>query len=239
MILPKDVQAIIFDMDGVLWQTNSIHKTAYCQVLEPLGISLPDYRSMAGRRTKEVIKELLNSANLEVTADQLDQLTVAKQTKANQLIRLNPPFANSHYSVLSNLAKHYRLALASSSSKGNLQLFFEVSHTAKFFEVALSGEDVICAKPSPEIYLKVLKVLSLRPPDVIVVEDSINGIRSAHSAGMEVIAITGTHEREELLSQPGVIAVIENLEEFGATTYEDLTDRLPDLTGFKDLSGLV
>ena len=110
------------------------------------------------------------------------------------------------------MSKDYKLALASSSSKKNVNLFLDKSKTKKFFDVVLSGDDVKNAKPDPEIYLTVLKSLKYKDQEVYIIEDSKNGILAGIKAKIKVIGITSSLSSEKL-KKLGVTKIIDNIDE--------------------------
>ena len=114
------------------------------------------------------------------------------------------------------IAEFYRrgitLALASSSSSQNVQLFLESSGTRNFFSVILSGDDVKNAKPDQEIFRTSRNCLGIQPEFCFVVEDSENGILGAKADGMKVIGVIGQHTKKELQIF-GTVATISRLDD--------------------------
>ncbi len=210
MILSSEVRVVIFDLDGVLWRSESAHALAYRQVLEPLGIAGFDYGAWAGRRTDEVFANLLVANGLKADRDRVAELTATKRDKAHRLLCDKPPLVNDCARVLQALARRYKLALASSASAKNVHLFLEASGTHGLFSVVLSGEDVAVAKPAPDIYLTALGHLGLEACEAIVVEDAVSGIRAARRAGIAVVALVGTCTREEL-AREDAFAIVESI----------------------------
>lgn len=205
-------KALIFDMDGVLWHSCNIHYEAYCNVLIGEGLQAPAYSKLAGRRTKDVMREILTEQVGVFDEKRIEQLTVQKQSIANKALNENPPLAKNCSNVLRSLSVNYRMVLASSGSRKNVQLFLASSGLAALFEVVLSGDDVSVAKPDPEIYLLALKKLGIEPKECLVIEDALSGIEAATLAGLSSIAITGTHSFFDL-SKSASIAIIDRLDQ--------------------------
>jgi HAD superfamily hydrolase (TIGR01509 family) len=206
----KDFSAIIFDMDGVLWNTGNAHAEAFRQILEPLQMPVPDYKDIAGRRTDEVIISIMTSAGIDFTSEQINTMTAAKRSLARKIISSKPPVTAYCYEVLEKLSRHHRLGLVSSANASSVALFLQSSATDKFFAMVMSGESVTKSKPEAEIYIEACRRLAVKTSDVIVVEDSVNGIHAAHLAGIKVIAVRGTSTEEELKST-GVLSIIDDL----------------------------
>jgi HAD superfamily hydrolase (TIGR01509 family) len=214
MIFGPDTASVVFDMDGVLWHSSAIHAAAYQAVLNEAGLSMPDYARIAGRRTDEVMRELLEAQH-PAGADQatVAALTDAKQRMARQLLREKPSIVPGCVEVLERLGRSCSLALASSASAATVDLFLDVSGTRALFQAVVSGDDVAAAKPDPAIYLTALQRLRCPPAGAAVVEDAPNGIMAAVAAAAAVVvAVEGTAPRAALL-QAGAHRVVGNLKD--------------------------
>ena len=210
-----ELKAIIFDLDGVLWRSSDIHATAYRKVLKQAGLEMPDYGSIAGRRTDEVIRELWLAQRSQVGNDSeaITQLTQEKQYLARRMLRSNPPLAPGCVDVIRALARVKQLALVSSASAETVELFLSCSGTGDYFDAIIYGDQVTIAKPHPAIYQLALQKIGRSGGETAVVEDAPSGVRAARDAGIAtVIAIEGTVPRERLI-EAGAHCVITNLHE--------------------------
>jgi HAD superfamily hydrolase (TIGR01509 family) len=212
MMIPANIEAVIFDMDGVLLISQPVHQVAYQETFESVGIAQYDYPSIAGRRTDEAITVVLTANGIEPEAQRVAALVEIKRDKAHQRLRAQPPLADRCAATLQELARQRKLALASSAGPANIELFLEASGTRNLFTAVLQGDDVAAAKPAPDIYLTTLQRLGVQADQAIVIEDAISGIQAARSAGIEVIAVSGTCSRDELARQD-VCAVIDTIGE--------------------------
>lgn len=207
----KKYQAIIFDLDGVLFLTSGVHEKAYRQILHrefpQIGFN---YAAVAGMRTDEGFAAVISGQEIDLPSEKLRELVNEKQDLAHRLLRENPPVAPGCRRTLELLAQNYRLALATSASKQNVELFLEASETQSLFEVVAAGDLVAHAKPDPEIYRKCLDLLALPASGCVVVEDAANGIEAAQHAGIAVIGKTGVLSREELTGK-GTIFVVDEI----------------------------
>ena len=204
------LQAILLDLDGVLWDTAPYHLEAYNEALAPLGIAIPEYAPVAGRRTDEVIDALLG-AEVPDRAGVVAAVTQAKRRAFLALMDRHPPDLSATREVLQRLASRHRLALCSSASAGSVAYFLGISATQPLFTVVLSGEDVEHAKPAPDIYAAAVERLGIAPDAGVAVEDSQDGIRAARGAGLDVIAVRGTAS-DTALGEAGASSIIDGID---------------------------
>lgn len=186
-MIPSWTKGIIFDMDGVLWLSGTIHGDAFSRVLAENHLFDVDYALLAGRRTDQVFRQLLREHGGDASEEEVMRLTRLKQRYAMEQLLRNPPVDPQCPGVIRALAGRMRVALASSASGAGVAAFLRASGLETVFSVVLSGEDVQNAKPDPEIYLLALQQLGLQANQVFVVEDSIHGIDAAIQAGIRVI----------------------------------------------------
>jgi len=95
--------------------------------------------------------------------------------------------------------KGFKLGLTTSALQENQQRIFEMFNLSPFFSTIITGQDIINGKPHPEPYLKTVEKLGVVPANALVIEDSVNGVRSGKAAGCRVIAITTSFPRERLI----------------------------------------
>ena len=103
------------------------------------------------------------------------------------------PLIDGSIDAVRRLAADFRLAVASSSNRPLIQTVLREAGIADLFEVIVSSEEVAAGKPAPDVYVEAARRLGVEPMRAAAVEDSSNGIRSAHAAGMRVIAIPNEH----------------------------------------------
>lgn len=209
--LQKRFKAVLFDMDGVLLESNLVHEGAFAEVLGVHGVSAIDYSVVAGMRTETALATLSKQFNLGLDEAVITELAARKRSIAAQKLQKRLPLANKCFKVLSFFRNRGRLALVSSSSRENVDRFLGACTAATVrFDVALSGDDTRRCKPAPDCYLQALEMLSLDPSESFVVEDSVSGVVAAVSGGIAAVGILGTSSRKALL-QAGALEVVENL----------------------------
>jgi len=202
----------IFDMDGVVIDSNPYHKIAWEKFLNGQGISFDDqlFDNVLSGRTgptslRLIFGEDLSQEKLDLYLEEVDSnyQNILRQTED---IR---PIAGVH-AFLDQLTQNgYRLALATSAPVLNIELGLEKLKLENTFEHIVGKVDVSHGKPHPEVYLTSLSLLGIAAENCIVFEDSKAGIQSARSAGIQVVGIASGHSREELLDE-GVSMVVDD-----------------------------
>jgi len=191
--------AVVFDLDGVLLDSAPCHNRAFEEVFRPFGISDFDYSRYAGWKTANVIEDVLRGAGRSPAPQLVSELAAEKSRLARVELLAANPIAPNCVPVLEELARDYALALASSGSRASIALFLSSNGCAHLFQSVLCGDDVRCAKPDPEIYLRTFAALDVAPQAAIVVEDAIAGIQAARAAGAGfVIGVEGTCPASQL-----------------------------------------
>jgi HAD superfamily hydrolase (TIGR01509 family) len=182
------VEAVVFDLDGVIVDSEHVwdevreelarerggrwHERAQTDMM---GMSSPEW----SRYMHDVIglRESPAEIDAEVVRRMLDRYT-------DEL-----PLIDGAVEAVSRMAGSFRLALASSSNRPVIDAVLEVSGLAPLFEATISSEEVERGKPAPDVFLEAAARLAVAPERCAAVEDSGNGIRAGHAAGMRVLAI--------------------------------------------------
>jgi len=182
-------ELLIFDFDGTVADTSTLHAQAFGETLAPLGIEI-DYQRIAGRRTEDALLACFTDAGrVAPNAATLVALTATKQHRVRTLIaeRLEPLPGVDHF--LGWARSRYRMALVTSGSRGTVELALERLGYQDLFNPALFSEDVRHAKPHPEGFLKVLEMTGIAAPAALVFEDAQVGFEAAAAAGVEYLDI--------------------------------------------------
>lgn len=182
--------AIIFDMDGVLVDSEPLWKIAMEEVFSALGSKLnkEDFQKTVGLRIDEVIHFWNVTENWGV----IDESKVEEDiiTKMEELIKNNPFPLKGVVETLSYLkSKRLKIGLATSSSKRLINAVLNSLNIKEFFDFTWSAEDESHGKPHPAVYLSVAKALNVSPTKCLVIEDSYNGVISGLAARMKVVCI--------------------------------------------------
>lgn len=204
------LKAIIFDMDGVLLLSTSVHEHAYKKSLQEVGITDICYNRFAGMRTDEAMKIILAEKNIKASSEMISRLTKRKRVLSSAMLKEDVPLVYGCKELLISLKRKFKLALVSSASVGTVDIFLDSSESRQLFDVIINGEDVTRAKPDSAIYLLSLSKLGLNAKECLVVEDALNGVISAKEAGIKVCGILGGESKENLL-KAGASMVLENV----------------------------
>lgn len=191
--------AVLFDMDGVIVDTNPAHKKAILQFCNRYDKKLSDEemkKYIWGRTNKEWIRHLfgehISDAQLKLYADE-------KELLFRTIYEPDVKLLNGLLSFLDMLVEYnIPKAVGTSAPRANVDFIFKHTGIEKYFDTVLDERAVTIGKPNPEIYLKAAKALNFDPADCIVIEDSLAGIESGKRAGCKVIGITTTHSPAEL-----------------------------------------
>jgi HAD superfamily hydrolase (TIGR01509 family) len=189
--------AFIFDMDGVLVDSNPTHKIALKQFCKEHGYDLTEQdlrEKIYGRTNKDWLVNLLGDLSEETIRQYADE----KEALFRKLYTDIKPVDG----LLSFLDKLDRLkisrAIATSAPRANVDFTLEKTYTERYFNTILDDSFVTEGKPNPQIYLKSAKALGFNPEKCIVFEDSLAGVKAGKNAGCKVVGITTTHVRAEL-----------------------------------------
>ncbi len=191
------IKGIIFDFDGVLFDSEKLHREAWKRVFEKRNIFLIDDRSGVGRSDKEFLKELIakgaipESLNIREVQDEKLAILVGL---ADRKVELFPGIQE----LLSSFKNRYLLCVASNSDRKFILKILQNTDLLPYFKSILTVNDVQKPKPAPDIYLLGARRMGLKPEECIVIEDSTVGIKAAKNAGMKCIAISHTLPEEKL-----------------------------------------
>ena len=182
------IEAVIFDLDGVILDTEEL----WNEVREGLA------RERGGRWSGRAQADMMGMSSPEWSrymhdvvglADSPEEINreVVRRMLASYASRL--PLIDGAVAAVRRMARHWPLALASSSNRELIERALEVAGIASLFRATVSSEEVPRGKPAPDVYLEAARRLGVRPEQCAAIEDSTSGIRSAHAAGMRVVAI--------------------------------------------------
>ena len=195
------LQAIFFDFDGVLLDTEPVHCACWAEVLAPAGLTLTweYYRDRCiGVDDRDVLRTLARQADPPRDWDSLWALYPAKK-QLFQARMTAPPFESALAGMLPGLHRRFKMAVVSSSSCSEIAPLLVAGGIREHFDTIVGGGDVGHHKPAPDPYL--LAATRLGVTTALVLEDSAAGIASGRAAGFEVLTIHHPAEVADLLRQ--------------------------------------
>lgn len=184
------MKAVIFDMDGVLFDTEKICMLAWDYAGEQLGIGKAGYMVMKtlGMNAQAAIGILQNEFGKDFDAETFKK--IGRDFSYNYFDTYGMPMKSGVKNILDYLKNsNYRIALASSTSTKSVMHHLNETKIKDYFDVIVCGDMIEKSKPEPDIYLKAALLLDLPPSECYAVEDSKNGITSAYYAGCKVIMV--------------------------------------------------
>ena len=190
----NNIKSIIFDMDGVIFDTELVYLEIWSKVFEKYGYKLQKevYAEVLGTGRENVKKVFLNNYGNELP---IDKMYREKDEDLEKAVDKGIPLKQGAYEILSYLKNNnYKIALATSASKERALKQLRYADIEKFFDVIVSRDDVKETKPNPDIFLKAAKKLNVNPNECIVIEDSSAGIKAAFNAGMAGIHVVDLKE---------------------------------------------
>jgi len=222
------LDALIFDFDGVVVDSEPIHLRCFRQVLAPHGITLTReqyYGGYLGFDDHDCFLAAFRDAGKEVAEPQIPELVAAKSDLIRRAYAASVPAQPGAVDLIRGAAaREIPLAVCSGALREEIVLAARTLGVLEHFAVIVSPEDVERGKPDPQGYLRTLDRLReitgrpLRAEQCIAVEDSIAGIEAARAAGMGVLALTASYPREKLTAADRVVdslaeVTVESLEE--------------------------
>jgi HAD superfamily hydrolase (TIGR01509 family) len=186
------IAAVVFDLDGVLVDT----ETVWDDVREAL------VRERGGRWHERAQADMMGMSSLEWSRYMHEELGLSESPQAindevvgRMLVRYRAdlPLIDGAVPAVARLADAFPLALASSSNRPLIDAVLQTSGLERHFAATVSSEEVARGKPAPDVFLEAARRLGVEPRLCAAIEDSSNGLRAAHAAGMRVIALPNAH----------------------------------------------
>ena len=194
------IDAILFDFDGVLADTEPVHCACWSEVLAPFGVTIEweYYREHCmGVDDREMLRRISAAAEQPCDWEEL----FARYPDKKELFRARtlerPPFDPGLGALLEGLHRDYRLAVVTSSGRSEIDPLLAAAGLRQHFDALVCGREAGGLKPAPDPYLLAARLIAASAP--LVVEDSAPGIASARAAGFEVLAVERVSQMPELL----------------------------------------
>jgi beta-phosphoglucomutase len=200
------LQALIFDFDGVIANTEPLHFAGLHQTLTEIGIELTEaeyYADYLGYDDRGCILAALAANHREVDPATITRLMKRKAQAYLEMVAHHHVIFPGVPEFVKDAARTYPLAIASGALRHEIEHILESAGLKSAFLHITSAEDVTRGKPDPQPFLLALKALQernagLTPSSCLVIEDSLPGVRGAIAAGMKVLAVANTHTVQDL-----------------------------------------
>lgn len=197
----------IFDMDGVLVDSNPVHREAWTLYNRRFGVETTEamHQRMYGKRNDQIIRDFFGET---LTPEEVALRGAAKEQLYREIVsgRLEEIVVPGLRGFLDRY-KGTPKAIATNAEPANVNFLLDRLDLRQYFQVVVDGHQVSHPKPHPEIYLRTAERLGAAPAQCIVLEDSYSGVEAARAAGMRVIGIRTTHD-----NLPGTKITVDNFE---------------------------
>jgi HAD superfamily hydrolase (TIGR01509 family) len=218
------IRAVIFDLDGVLIDSEALQYKAYSEVLWRFGItiSIEEYAAhwiAAGRGPEYAIR----TYGLQMHPDELRAL---KHPVYHDILRRDAALMPGVPAALRRLEPHFQLALATNSNRQDVSFVIDHFELRRFFAAVVTREDYQKAKPHPDAFVTAAARLDVAPSACVVVEDAYRGVIAAHRAGTVVVAVPNRFTRDSDFSLAAL--VVPSLDGLTPNVVRQLVTSKPD-----------
>lgn len=228
----EKLELVIFDMDGLMFDTGQLAYRAYLEAAKYFDFTVNHhvYYYLTGRKDAEIRNRMKDLYGKDVPVSEWrDRINFNREKILNDEKRVYKK--KGLLELLEFLKKnHYKIALASSSSREKIEYYFKIEDMPDVFDIIVSGDEVLTGKPDPEIFLKACEKANVLPEQALVLEDSIVGIKAALKGNIKPLLIPD--DISNLQTYKGKHPLLKNPEEFLIT--------IPDnVEIFKDLLEVI
>jgi beta-phosphoglucomutase len=220
------LQAVVFDFDGVIADSEPLHLRAYQRVLQQEGLQLTReeyYAQYLGFDDVGLFRALAGDRGMAITEDQVNRWIQAKSRIVEEMLDEGSIIFPGAVACIQALSRHCPLAIASGALKPEIEMILDRTHLATCFTAIASASDEVRGKPAPDLYLlAVARLRQFAQVDVagcVAIEDSHWGLEAAKIAGLRTIAVTHTYPAASLTMAD---LVVEGLGQITVSTLEAL-----------------
>jgi beta-phosphoglucomutase family hydrolase len=205
------LEAVLWDMDGVIADTADYHYRAWHDVFRERGVefSKADFMRHFGQRHDSIIRFALGD---KLSPAEFNAISEKKQAIYRRRVAENIVPLPGAIALIKSLKEHgVKSAIASSAVQANIDIIIRGLGIANDFQAVVFGTEVAEGKPSPQIFLLAAKKLGVKPANCIVIEDAIAGVTAARQAGMKCVAVTNSHPRKSLKNADLIVDTLEKV----------------------------
>jgi HAD superfamily hydrolase (TIGR01509 family) len=208
----KGWSAVIFDLDGVIVNSEPCHERAFRDIFHQLGCGAThgiDFEAYYGRSDRAL---WLDFVAIHQPPCPIEELIDRKQRRFMEILDREKPIFAELPGLVEKLSRRYKLAVASGSYHPVIDQVLAMRGLRRFFSAVVSVQDVPRGKPAPDVFLRAAELLDAPPGECCVIEDAAAGVEAALAAGMSVIGITNTLAREKLSRATHVVQSYNEIE---------------------------
>ena len=203
------LEAVIWDMDGIIVNSGPYHLQAWQEVFGKWGVNFTeeDFRRNFGQRNDSII---WNAMGRSITQNEMDTIANEKEESYRRRVEQNIKAFSGAVALMKALtAQGVKMAIASSAPPENIDLIANGLGIKEYFQAIVWGREVTEGKPSPQGFLLAAQRLGVDPASCVVIEDAIAGVAAAKRAGMKCVAVTNTHPAAKLSEAEYVVDTLE------------------------------
>lgn len=196
--MPPSIQAVVFDLDGTLVDSEPVHADAWLSVLAEHGLEFDHhwFGQWVGLSDKHLAESVMREYQLNIPLETLRQ---QKQELYHQLaLSTLRPFRGVKEGLMYFAENQTPVALATNSSRADVDQVFLATGLAEYLRAIVTADDVARLKPAPDVYLLAAERLSIAPQACVAVEDSPAGVAAARRAGMYVLGVATSQGPDRL-----------------------------------------
>jgi beta-phosphoglucomutase family hydrolase len=205
------LQAVLWDLDGVIADTGPYHCRAWQEVFSRRGINFTEEHFIKhfGQRNDMIIRDTVGE---DITPEELEIIANKKEKAYRRLVAGNIQALPGAVELLASLKRAgIKSAIASSAPPENVSTVIEGLGIDKYFDAIACGREVSEGKPSPQIFLLAAEKLKVNPAGCVVIEDAVAGVTGARRAGMKCLAITNSHSVDSLKEADLIVDTLESV----------------------------
>jgi beta-phosphoglucomutase len=209
-----NVQAVVFDFDGVLADSEPLHLRVYQQLLEPQGIHLDQAtysERYLGYDDEGVFQQIAADYKLLLGDEEIEMLIAEKARRFEALVSGGNVLYAGATACVRRLGASWPLGIASGALRAEIELMLRSAGLLEAFRFIVSSGETEHTKPAPDPYLRAAELHGVAASACVAIEDSHWGLQSARAAGMRTIAITHTYPRASLTEADTIVDSLDEI----------------------------
>lgn len=217
------IQAVVFDFDGVLADSEMLHLRVYRELLAPSGVKITTeqyYERYLGSDDEGVFQQIALDYTLLLGDEEIEMLIAEKARRFEALVSSGGVMYPNAAACVRRLGAAWPLGIASGALRGEIELMLRGAGLSGDFRFIVAAGDTDHGKPAPDPYTRAAELHGMAPDTCVAIEDSHAGLDSARAAGMRTIGISNTYPRETLKAD----AVIGSLDDITVAFIRALGD---------------